>query len=104
MSLVTLADVQAARERIRSHVYMSPCARTETLSRVSGVHAYLKLENLQMTGAYKERGALNKLLTLTAAERERAGITEGLLRVSVGLEAIDDLKADLERGLAALKR
>ena len=41
---------------------------------------------------------------ITPAERERAGITEGLLRISVGLENIDDLKADLSRGLAALKR
>ena len=41
---------------------------------------------------------------ITPAERERAGITEGLVRISVGLENIDDLKADLCRGLAALKR
>ena len=40
---------------------------------------------------------------ITAAERERAGITEGLLRISVGLEHLDDLKADLQRGLAALR-
>ena len=82
MSLVTLPDVRAARERIREHIYMSPCARTETLSRASGTHAYLKLENLQMTGAYKERGALNKLLTLTAAERAR-----GLIAASAGNHA-----------------
>ncbi|MGH8189615.1 MAG: O-succinylhomoserine sulfhydrylase [Steroidobacteraceae bacterium] len=41
---------------------------------------------------------------ITAAERERAGITEGLLRISVGLEHLDDLKADIQRGLAALAR
>ena len=41
---------------------------------------------------------------ITPAERERAGITEGLLRISVGLENIEDLKADLSRGLAALKK
>jgi O-succinylhomoserine sulfhydrylase len=40
---------------------------------------------------------------ITAAERERAGITEGLLRISVGLEHLDDLKADLVRGLAAVR-
>ena len=40
---------------------------------------------------------------ITAAERERAGITEGLLRISVGLEHPDDLKADLQRGLAAVR-
>jgi len=40
---------------------------------------------------------------ISVAERERAGITEGLLRISVGLEHLDDLKADLERGLAAVR-
>ena len=40
---------------------------------------------------------------ITAAERERAGITEGLLRISVGLEHLDDLKADVQRGLAAVR-
>jgi threonine dehydratase len=80
--LVTLQDVQAARQRIRDHVYVSPCARSETLSRASGCQAFLKLENLQMTGAYKERGALNKLLTLGATERGR-----GLIAASAGNHA-----------------
>jgi O-succinylhomoserine sulfhydrylase len=40
---------------------------------------------------------------ITAAERERAGINEGLLRISVGLEHLDDLKADLQRGLTAVR-
>ncbi|HET8732660.1 MAG TPA: threonine ammonia-lyase [Anaeromyxobacteraceae bacterium] len=80
--MVTLKDVQAARERVREAIYLSPCARTETLSRVSGVQAFLKLDNLQMTGAYKERGALNKLLTLGAAERAR-----GLIAASAGNHA-----------------
>jgi len=80
--MVTLEDVQAARQRIRDAVYLSPCARTETLSRLSRTHAYLKLDNLQMTGAYKERGALNKLLTLGEAERRR-----GLIAASAGNHA-----------------
>ena len=65
--LLTLEDVRAARQRIADHVYLTPCGRSETLSRAAGCHTWLKLENLQMTGAYKERGALNKLLTLTPA-------------------------------------
>ncbi len=65
-TMVTLPDVKAALGRIRDRIYLSPCARSETLSRLSGADAFLKLENLQMTGAYKERGALNKLLLLSA--------------------------------------
>ena len=80
--MVTLKDVLAARERVRDAIYLSPCARTETLSRVSRTQAFLKLDNLQMTGAYKERGALNKLLTLGEAERSR-----GLIAASAGNHA-----------------
>jgi len=80
--VVELKDVLAARERVRDALYLSPCARTETLSRVSRTQAFLKLDNLQMTGAYKERGALNKLLTLGEAERAR-----GLIAASAGNHA-----------------
>ncbi len=80
--MVTLDDVRAALGRIRDRIYLSPCARSETLSRLTGTSAHLKLENLQMTGAYKERGALNKLLVLPAAERER-----GLITASAGNHA-----------------
>jgi threonine dehydratase len=80
--MVTLADVQAALGRIRDRIYLSPCARSETLSRLTGTDAWLKLENLQMTGAYKERGALNKLLLMPAADRER-----GLIAASAGNHA-----------------
>ncbi len=80
--MVTLKDVQAARERIRAALYLSPCARTETLSRLTRTDSFLKLDNLQMTGAYKERGALNKLLTLGEAERAL-----GLIAASAGNHA-----------------
>ncbi len=80
--MVTLEDVQAALARIRERVYLSPCARTETLSRLSATSAHLKLENLQMTGAYKERGALNKLLTMKPEDRAR-----GLIAASAGNHA-----------------
>src|SRR5512140_3529274 len=80
--MVTLDDVRAARTRISEHIYLSPCARRETLSRLSGCQAFLKLENLQMTGAYKERGALNKLLTMDPAERAK-----GLVAASAGNHA-----------------
>jgi threonine dehydratase len=80
--MVTLLDVQAALGRIRDQIYLSPCARSETLSRLTETSAFLKLENLQMTGAYKERGALNKLLLLPQAERPR-----GLIAASAGNHA-----------------
>ena len=69
--MVTLSDIQAAAERIRESIYLSPCARSETFSALTGNQTYLKLDNQQRTGAFKERGALNKLLTLTEAERAR---------------------------------
>ncbi len=80
--MITLEDVQQGRRRIADQIYLSPCARSETFSRLAGCTAFLKLENLQMTGAYKERGALNKLLTLSPADRER-----GLIAASAGNHA-----------------
>lgn len=80
--MITLADIQAARERIRGSIYLSPCARSETFSQLTGNSVYLKLDNLQRTGAYKERGALNKLLTLTAEQKSR-----GVIAASAGNHA-----------------
>ena len=79
---IGLADVLAARERVRGHVYESPCARSETLSRMTGHEVYLKLENLQMTGSFKERGALNRLALLTPGEAAR-----GVIAASAGNHA-----------------
>ena len=69
--MVTLSDIQAAQSRIHESIYLSPCTRSETFSKLTGNTVYLKLDNLQRTGAFKERGALNKLLTLSAEERAR---------------------------------
>ena len=71
---VTLADIQAARERLGGAIYRTPCARSETLSRITGQSVFLKLENLQMTGSFKERGALNRIAMLTP-EQARRGVT-----------------------------
>src|SRR6202011_3453804 len=60
--MITLNDIQSALRRIRSSIYLSPCARSETFSESNANTVYLKLDNLQRTGAFKERGALNKLL------------------------------------------
>ncbi|MGC2638009.1 MAG: threonine ammonia-lyase [Acidobacteriaceae bacterium] len=79
---VTLKSVQAARERIRGHLYLSPARHSAGLSEMTGQQVYLKLDNLQRTGAFKERGALNKILTLTPQERER-----GVIAASAGNHA-----------------
>ena len=80
--MVTLADVQAAYERIRQSIYLSPCTLSATFSQLTGNSIYLKLDNLQRTGAFKERGALNKLLTMTVEERGR-----GVIAASAGNHA-----------------
>src|ERR1700735_2547679 len=79
---IELADVLAARERLRDHVYYSPCARSEMLSKLTGQQVYLKLENLQMTGSFKERGALNRLSLLSKEEAAR-----GVVAASAGNHA-----------------
>lgn len=61
---VTLADVRAAHERIRDSIVRTPTLHSQTLSQVTGANVWLKFENLQFTAAYKERGALNRLLQL----------------------------------------
>jgi threonine dehydratase len=81
-NMVTLPDIKAALGRIRGSIYLSPCARSETFSQATGSHVYLKLDNLQRTGAFKERGALNKLLTLSSEER-----AHGVIAASAGNHA-----------------
>ncbi|WP_047490118.1 threonine ammonia-lyase [Terriglobus sp. TAA 43] len=79
---ITLADVEAARERVRDAVYYTPCAFSHTLTELTGQQVHLKLENLQMTGAFKERGALNRISLLTP---EQAG--RGVIAASAGNHA-----------------
>ena len=79
---ISLDDVLAARERVRDAVYLTPCGPSKTLSDLTGLDIHLKLENLQMTGAFKERGALNRLSLLTPTE---AG--KGVIAASAGNHA-----------------
>ncbi len=79
---VTLADVEAASETIRGAVRQTPTSPSETLSVITGAHVWLKFENLQFTGAFKERGARNFLALLSPAER--AG---GVVAASAGNHA-----------------
>ncbi len=79
---VSLADVRAAAARIAGAVERTPCLRSRTLSKLTGAEVWLKFENLQFTASFKERGALNKLLTLSPAERAR-----GVIAMSAGNHA-----------------
>ena len=65
----TAADVRAAAARLDGQVYRTPCAYSESLSALTGARVWVKLENLQMTGSFKERGALNVLAQLDPAAR-----------------------------------
>lgn len=80
--MVTLGDIQAARARLGRAIYHTPCPLSLTLSQLCRCHTYFKLENLQMTGSFKERGALNKLLQLSPAER-----AAGVVAASAGNHA-----------------
>ncbi len=76
------ADILAARAAIGDAVIRTPCLHSRTLSAMTGAEVWLKFENLQFTAAYKERGALNKLLSLDAEQRAR-----GVIAASAGNHA-----------------
>ncbi len=83
MSAVTFADIQSARVRIAGAVYVSPCPESIPLSEVAGMRLFCKLENLQRTGSFKERGARNALLLLTPDQAAR-----GVIAASAGNHAL----------------
>jgi threonine dehydratase len=78
----TLDDIRSAAERIKGSVIRTPMLKSETLSQIVDAEVWLKFENLQFTAAYKERGALNKLLQLSDAER-----AAGVVAASAGNHA-----------------
>src|SRR6266436_206442 len=79
---VTIDDIRAAAKRIAGAVEQTPFVHSRTLSKLTGAEIFLKFENLQFTASFKERGALNKLLSLSAAERKR-----GVIAMSAGNHA-----------------
>ncbi len=79
---ITVDDVLAARTRIAGAIVKTPTLISQTLSQMLGCNVYLKFENLQFTAAYKERGALNRLLQLDEASR-----TKGVIAASAGNHA-----------------
>ena len=71
---MTLADVERAARQIKGAIIETDFEKSRTLSEMFGSEIWLKFENLQFTESYKERGALNKLLSLAPAERARVVI------------------------------
>lgn len=80
--MIALKDVEAAQQRLQGQIARTPLIHSETLSKLTGAEIHLKFENLQYTGSFKQRGALNKLLSLSREER-----TRGVIAVSAGNHA-----------------
>ena len=80
--MITLADVEAAAKRLSGRVLRTPTVSSQAISDATGAEVVLKLENLQVTGAFKERGAANRLALLTDGERAR-----GVIAMSAGNHA-----------------
>jgi threonine dehydratase len=79
---ITIADIHAAAQAINGQLVNTPCLHSRTLSAITGAEVWLKFENHQYTASFKERGALNKLLSLTAEQR-----TRGVIAASAGNHA-----------------
>jgi len=94
---IQLADVLAARERLHDAIYYSPCPHSVMLSALTGQQVYLKLENLQMTGSFKERGALNRIAMLTPEQA-----TRGVIAASAGNHAQGVAYHATKRGIRAV--
>jgi threonine dehydratase len=77
-----LAAIQAAAGRLKGQIERTPCRHSKTLSKITGAEVWVKFENLQFTAAYKERGALNKLMLLSEAEKQ-----QGVIAASAGNHA-----------------
>src|SRR5215831_8839779 len=95
--MLTLADVHAARDRIRGRLHRTPLVSSATLGRELGCRVSLKLECLQKTGSFKPRGAFNKMLSLSADERRR-----GVVAVSGGNHAQGVAYAARQLGISAV--
>jgi len=80
--LVTFQDIEAARKRIAGAVYNSPCPLSIPLSEITGMKVFCKLDNLQRTGSFKERGARNALAQLSREQQKR-----GVIAASAGNHA-----------------
>ena len=93
-------EVLSAENRIRSHIRETPLEYSFPLSNLLAMNVYLKLENLQFTGSFKVRGALNKIMSLTKDERSRGVITASTGNHGMGVAYA--LKALGEKGIVCL--
>ena len=93
---VSLVEIKQAEQRIRDFIYFSPCQLSAALSEVTGQQVFLKLDNLQRTGAFKERGALNRILLLSDEEKRR-----GVIAASAGNHAQAVAYHATQRGVLA---
>src|SRR6266436_6141115 len=85
MPQITIADIQSAAERIKGSVQRTPCPHSVPLSMATGCEIYCKLEFLQGTGSFKERGARNALLRLDEVRRRHGVITASAGNHALGL-------------------
>ena len=83
--VIDFEQIQAAAERLKGHIERTPCRPSRTLSEITGAQVWIKFENLQFTAAYKERGALNKLLQLGDNVRKRGVVAASAGNHSQGL-------------------
>src|SRR5215510_8243044 len=88
---VAFQDIEAAAQRIASAVIESPCPASIPLSEITGMQIYCKLEYLQRTGSFKERGARNALLVLSPEQQKRGVITASAGNHALGLAYHADL-------------
>lgn len=85
MTAVTIDQIRDAAARLKGHIERTPLRPSRTLSQITGAEVWIKFENQQFTAAYKERGALNKLLQLDAGQRKRGVIAASAGNHSQGL-------------------
>ncbi|NHI88852.1 MAG: threonine/serine dehydratase [Candidatus Thorarchaeota archaeon] len=95
-SVVSLRDIEQARERIKDYIKLTPVHRSQYLSELIGGSVHLKLENVQVTGSFKVRGALNRLMTLGKDE-----VAKGVITASTGNHGLGTAFAASQLGISA---
>jgi len=73
--VISFDDIKKAQETIKDYIHRTPLVYSNSISRITGLEVYIKLENLQKTGSFKIRGAANKISHLSEDERKRGVVT-----------------------------
>ena len=73
--MISFDDIKKAQETIKDYIHRTPLVYSNSISRITGLEVYIKLENLQKTGSFKIRGATNKISRLSEDERKRGVVT-----------------------------